>query len=420
MKNLKYILGATSISIVLSGCLGGQPSLANLNQEEAYKYDRMYFQQYNQIKNQMANYKQPSEWIQPKNKKEECKIYSTGNKSTKSAYELYWDGECKNGYAFGLGRQIENSLYNTNETIAYFEDGKAIEYCVSYDKLKGQTIEGECGYGYDKPNLFVITSVNEKNGDINIDYQFGSNGTINTPKIYMVSSPFSDVTRYFMSYPNFTYAIDDTSNENSVSKLMFYSYNEQKMHNGYEIMVTTENEHISFEMDNNRRLRFVKLPDDYIKSRYAIYDDIRAKSALAIEAQEKALFIKEKYKNKICKDNVSVNFMDNNEYKNICNEDKYFTNLKTKINEKLERLGREKELRLAQENEQRLIKARESEVIALRRQAEASERANSQAALNNVNNMLQNMRTNTQMQMLNNNLMMYNLMPKRHDVYIYK
>lgn len=192
------------------------------------------------------------------------------------------------------------------------------------------------------------------------------------------------------------------------------------MHNGYEIMVTTENEHISFEMDNNRRLRFVKLPDDYIKSRYAIYDDIRAKSALAIEAQEKALFIKEKYKNKICKDNVSVNFMDNNEYKNICNEDKYFTNLKTKINEKLERLGREKELRLAQENEQRLIKARESEVIALHRQAEASERANSQAALNNVNNMLQNMRTNTQMQMLNNNLMMYNLMPKRHDVYIYK
>lgn len=417
MKILKYGLLVSSMYF-FSGCVG-QPSIAKLDDAEAFKYEKSYQNQYEQIKTEMAKYKASYQWVQPKNKNEACKIYSIGDKSSKPGYELFWDGECKDGYAYGLGREIENSLYNSNETIAFFQNGKAVEYCSQYDKLKGQTVDGECSYGYEKSNLFVITNINEKNGDINIEYQFGSNGSVSTPKMFMITSPFSDITRYFKSYPNFTYAVDDTSKERSISKLMFYIYNERKMHNGYEIMVKNDNQHIAFEMNNNRRTRFVDLSNEYIKSRYAILDEVRNNATLAMDAQQKALFIKEKYKNVICKESVKVDFMDNKEYKAICEEDKKISELKSKIDAKLARLGREKELQLAQENEQRLIQAREAEAAAAQRRAAAAEEANNQAAWDSVNRSIQNMNTNMQMQQLNNNLMMYNFMPKRYDVYLH-
>ncbi len=63
------------------------------------------------IKKELANFKPQVKWIQPNNKKEDCKIYVGVNpeddKTTKSGYSLYWDGECKKGYASGLGREIE-------------------------------------------------------------------------------------------------------------------------------------------------------------------------------------------------------------------------------------------------------------------------------------------------------------------------
>ena len=43
-------------------------------------------------------------------------------------------------------------------------------------------------------------------------------------------------------------------------------------------------------------------------------EEIKNEANIALEAQRRALVIKEKYKKKICKDSVKVDFMDNNEY----------------------------------------------------------------------------------------------------------
>lgn len=48
-------------------------------------------------------------YVQPANKTEPCKLPSTRDQMERPNFRSYWDGECRNGYAFGLGRDIAMS-----------------------------------------------------------------------------------------------------------------------------------------------------------------------------------------------------------------------------------------------------------------------------------------------------------------------
>jgi len=43
-----------------------------------------------------------AKWIQPSNKDVACKIFE----SSKNPELILWDGDCKSGYAYGLGREM--------------------------------------------------------------------------------------------------------------------------------------------------------------------------------------------------------------------------------------------------------------------------------------------------------------------------
>ena len=172
-------------------------------------------------------------------------------------------------------------------------------------------------------------------------------------------------------------------------------------------------------MVNGTLTRRVELPQSYFNKANSIFAEIKNEANIALESQRRALIIKEKYKNKICKDSVKVDFMDNKEYKAICNENEKIAQLKTKIDAKLAQIEQQKQAKRQQQNEQRLIQAREAEAQAAQRKAAAAEKANNQAEWDSVNRSIQNMNNNLQMQQLNNNLMMYNFMPKRYDVYVH-
>jgi vacuolar-type H+-ATPase subunit I/STV1 len=189
--------------------------------------------------------------------------------------------------------------------------------------------------------------------------------------------------------------------------------------NGFEF-TTLKNGHINGgELINGNLIRRVQLPQSYFNKANSIFSEIKNEANIALEAQRRALVIKEKYKNKICKDSVKVDFMDNDEYKGICKEDEKIAKLKTKIDAKLAQIEQQKQQKRTAQNQQRLVQARESEAIAAQMQASAAEEANNQQAWNNINQSIQNMNSNMQMQQLNNNLMQYNYMPKRYDVYLH-
>jgi len=419
---LKQTATLTFGALLLSAC-AGQPSIPKVEQAEVDKYEKAYMAEYEQIK--QKNYKPSFKWVQPKNKKEECKVWVSINpsddKTTKSDYSLFWDGDCKDGYAYGLGREIENTMLSNIRQIGYYQHGKAQDYCIQFDPLNGFTRDGECSYTPDKPNHYVKTFIKDKQGDLQISYEFGVGISKNTPAMIMRTYPFYDVVEYFKIYPNFSYVIADfTKNEFDTRKYEF-NIKEHKngKFNGFGFATLKNGYTNAGEMQNGTLIRRVQLPQSYFNKANSIFSEIKREANLALEAQRKALIIKEKYKKKICKDSVQVDFMDNDEYKAICHEDEYYAKLKQKIDYKLAQIEKQKQAKRTQQQQERLIRAREAEALAAQRRAAAAEEANSQRAWDSLNRSIQNTNTNMQLQQLNNNIMMYNLTPKRYDVYLH-
>ena len=86
MKILKYGLLVATMYL-FNGCVG-QPSIPKVEEAEVGTYEKNYMTEYEKIKKQYENYTPTFRWVQPKNKKEECKVYvsidPTDDKTIKS------------------------------------------------------------------------------------------------------------------------------------------------------------------------------------------------------------------------------------------------------------------------------------------------------------------------------------------------
>lgn len=357
----------------------------------------------------------PVKWIQAANKKENCKLFVGYNpnddRTLKDGYKIFWDGECKNGYAYGLGREFEKVFLTNLEAIALYSGGeKKPEYFIKKDNLANVTQEGDINNGN-----YVLITIKDDGMNFDVNYQYGHFPRGITDIGYRIySNPFSPIVRYIKGFNNFGYMIDDISNDEFNQSN--YNYNtidaKSKQLNGFGFSAAKNNVRYDGETINGQLTRRVILPQSYVNYVSNIFNEIKNAGQVAIDAQKKALMVKQQYKDIICKDSVKVDFMDNNEYKAICNEDKKLAELKKKMDIKLAQIEQQKQAKRQQQNEQRLIQAREAEANAAMRKAKAAEDANFNQSIQNFNN-------NMQMQQLNNNLMMNNFMPKRYDIYVH-
>lgn len=401
-------------ALLFSACTG-QPSITKIDENEAFKYVKQYETEYQQIKSNAANTAMPVKWIQAANKTETCKMFVGYNpnddRTQKDGYKIFWDGKCKNGYAYGLGREMERGFLTNLDAIAlYSGEEKEPEYFIQKDNLAHISMEGDVNNGN-----YVRTSIKDDGMNFDIWYQYGH--FANKPAdigLFINSNPFSDQVTYIKSYPNFGYVIGDVSNDEFDQNK--YNYNlidgKSKQANGFGFSVAKTNIRYAGEKNNGQMVRRVYLPQNYLNHLTSVFSEIKNAGQIAIDAQKKALMVKQQYKETICKDSVKVDFIDNKEYKAICNENEQVAILKEKMDKRLAQIEKEKEVKRGQMNQQRLIQAREAEAAAAQRQADAAETANFNQSLQNLNN-------NLQMQQLNNNLMMNNLMPKRYDVYLH-
>ena len=406
MKVLKYSLGVILSGFMFSGCVG-QPSIAEIDDNEAFKYIKQYEAEYQQLKANSPKAEMPVKWIQAANKKEPCKLYVGYNpnddRTLKDGYKIFWDGNCKNGYASGLGREFERGFLTNLDAIALYNgEEKKPEYFIQKDNLKNITREGDINNG----NFQEI----EIKDDV-INYAYGHKARNNTYiDLAILSSTSFKKVMYLKKYSNFYYLIEDFSNDKFNSSNTNYNTHDAKgKGNGFSFSVGKDNIRYSGEVINNQLVRRVKLPQSYHIHMDNILSEIESAGKVAKDAQEKALMVKKQYKYTICKDNIKVDFIDNNEYKAICNEEKE-AELKKKIDAQKEQ----------QQNEQRLIQAREAEAAAAQAQVQAIQEANKQRAkaaekadnqraiqnlsnsIDNINKQNQNMYNNT-MNIMNNN-----------------
>lgn len=412
MQIFKYSLVGVLGAFIFSGCTG---SIVQIDDTEAFSYIKKYEAEYQQIKSNSQNTEMPVKWIQATNKKEPCKLFIGYNpnddRTLKDGYKIFWDGECKNGYAYGLGREFEKGFLTNLEAIALYSGGeKKPEYFIQKDNLSNITMEGDITNGN-----YVKTIIKDDGINFDIWYQYGHfQENIVDIGSFINSNPFSDQITYIKAYPNFAYVIGDLSND----EFSQYKYNynmvdgKRKQLNGFVFSVSKNNIRFASQQNYGQFVRHVDIPQSYLNHIGNVFNEVKNAGQVAIDAQKKALMVKQQYKDIICKDSVKVDFMDNNEYKAICNEDKKLAELKKKMDTKLAQIEQQKQAKRQQQNEQRLIQAREAEANAAMRKAKAAEDANFNQSIQNFNN-------NLQMQQLNNNLMMNNFMPKRYDIYVH-
>ena len=379
--------------------------------ERIASYEVNYLEAHNKLVKEIPEHLET--YVQPYNKKESCKIwmgYTEGNAwFEEDSYKIAWDGKCKNGYASGLGREIESADMMDKWGIAIYKKGKPTYY-ITKDNLSDVLFEGI----QDIKNNDVIgvyTTIKEKNDDIDIQVIAGVYDGKTHISYKNYTSPFWNGTFvYAKEYLNFGYGyIDHTQNDTNKMDFEFKIKDKDGIFNGWAIAKQKKSTSLITGEFINGKFKPFKLPKLYNDKADTILREIKKASQKGYTAQEQAQKVKRQYLKRICKKSVQVTWMDNNDYKDICNPKREIALMK-KINAKLQKISEEKIARLEkqrydqqqQKEEQhrqdilRLERERLSEINRHNSRIEAQEDSRQfQQSLNNLNQQIRDMTPKT-------------------------
>jgi len=148
------LLTLLAISII-SGCVSSGNQIPKISHEEAASFERSLMDKHI-ISSPMVT--SESLYIQPINKKEKCKLPTTSDQLQRRNFKTYWDGDCKNGYAYGLGRDIAISdTHHIEEITIYDGTFKDKQLKIHYD-----FVNNIVGYTYYGKNEFKTINFIEK------------------------------------------------------------------------------------------------------------------------------------------------------------------------------------------------------------------------------------------------------------------
>lgn len=351
----------------ISGCYSTPvKDVPFISENEAFKYERKYLAEYEQL--EKTDTQLIVKWTQPANKKIPCKIYN--GLSNDTDYEIYWDGDCKDGYANGLGREFVKSDVLYSEHLAIYKGKqKKPQYYIDTFHLDNTVKEGDLNSGY-----YVATEVNDNNFNFNINIFYGYFGSYKKPAQLVFASPLHDAIIYKKKYPNFSYFLGDWSNdEYTTKKQVFYIINKNEQV-GFGFEKSKNGSIDSGEFNNGAADRLVRLPKSFFTNADTILTEIKQSGEKALRARIKALKVKKQYMRKICKKSISVDFIDNDEYKKICKDKEYYASLKKKIDIKRAKMNKSKQQRKKQSDQQKLIYAQVIQANAAKLQADAKAR----------------------------------------------
>lgn len=118
---LKTKLGIAAMIPLLNACATSTSDLHKVSMAEVVAFE-------NQIitakRSQLAPPPPEKLYTQPVNKTEPCKLPTSKEQLERKNSRSYWDGDCKDGYAYGLGRDIALSdTHHVEEITIYNGDG---------------------------------------------------------------------------------------------------------------------------------------------------------------------------------------------------------------------------------------------------------------------------------------------------------
>lgn len=263
-------------------------------------------------------------YAQPANKVEACRVPTTQDQLGRPNFRAYWDGECKNGFAFGLGRDIAISYTHHVEEItihdgsgdnwsqprvAYDYVNNVVSYAVGGSQFPAQTVLAE---KMDNPvsgfNAIQTLSVVDELGKA---FAIQSS-PFNPKRIYLNTR--TDGSILFRFSDNSAAPVTDHNAVIFAAEILDPKSNTR---GGVAIARYANGAVQHFKIVNGATVP-IKLPTTYTDHFQAKYQEISDATSRASNILQRAQQIEREYLFKACNGKSSINGLDNANYTKIC------------------------------------------------------------------------------------------------------
>lgn len=396
LKNLNLsstALWVTSIgvSVLLSGCSavdGVSDTIAQLfavSEEETFAQERQFLADFEARKADPVFAEQKT-WVQPLNKKEQCRIYVEYKKADEAKVldrDYYWDGACKDGFAYGLGREFTRSEDALTEALAdYKSPGQEPTYYYQKDKLQGLIINGLMN---SSTNTVKGIGFRDNGHEFNYARITAIEDTAQHITYGKFEDPVSGIERLVKQYPNFAYVFE--FNQINGLGLVFLTETGSNTASRYGFVYNAQGQHQGLETSFSSQPQKVTLPESYWERLMDVRQEISSKlnESTLINRENRAKAAKEEYMAQKCKARAAAPFSSWSDYYDICKEDEFIAGLLAKVAEKVE--ARNAQLAaIAQQRQQEAIA--QAQIQALNAQRNAAQAQQAVAALEKLTRIL--------------------------------
>lgn len=292
---------------VLSGCQTTS-QLRSISVEEAFSDIRLAENSHTPpvTNSDQAQSDRPTSYVQPVNKSVPCKIPATQDQLDRKNFRSYWDGDCKSGFAFGLGREISLSdNHHSEEITTYEDDGMPIGPGVIYD-----FVHKNVSYGSRNENSEVVIGLTERIldeiGNFRIEYMIRQKDKGGSDKAIQWSA-FHPVTVFINANENVVYKFDiqsvATSLETPIHLIQTIKRPPDPKPIGYTI-AKYANGHVRHLKASNGELVF--LPDEYVLMLMAKFNEVSGTYQKGIRMREQAKVLEREYLHLACNGTYEV------------------------------------------------------------------------------------------------------------------
>ena len=380
MKHYHSIV-VTILLVLLTGC-ASTPQFKKVSTEEAFSAIRALAKEKSQsLPGREGLYTQPA------NKSVPCKLSTTQDQLDRNNFRAYWDGECKDGFAYGLGRDISISdTHHVEEITIYGDNGKTLNSpSVFYDfvhQFVGYKLEEDGGsrtYRFEE-------HITNKGANFNFEYRLGE--FVKNGNSYLVQwNPFamSHIRASIIENVVYEYETSIIKPINTRVPLVHFQTIDNKTGSpiGFKITKYANGQVRHVKVDNGEE---VTLPDEYLSMVHKNFQEI-SESNSRVEKKVKAVKMMEKeYLYRACNGKYEISGLEKKFSNRICTWRNQFKEpfelARNRFNQSLERMKAEAQ---AQAEQQRI----QDQLNYQRRMAEAAERG-ARAAENQADSLFWN------------------------------
>lgn len=302
--------------VILAGCASG-PTVMSYDAAASFEHSLLARE---------ANMPEAAEklYVQPINKQEACKLPTTQKQVERPNFRAYWDGECKNGFAFGLGRDIAISDTHHLEEITV-HDGSGDNWQqprVSYDYINN-TVQYAIGNSTFPASTQLIEKID--NGFSGFNAYHTLSVVDESGKAFVIQSSAFNPKRIYLntkidlsiSYRFTDYSAQPTINQNAPIFTAEIVDPKSNTTGGVAIARYSNGAVQHFKVSNGVNVP-VLLPTDYTNHLSEKFKEIFNATSQANFRLQPAQQIEREYLFKVCNGKSGIDNLDNATYTKIC------------------------------------------------------------------------------------------------------